>query len=157
MLKWLDKCISLVCAFSAVEPFKEGQLSEMIVKKLLNQDVIHTVKLRNKENPKADSHAYIYTQVNVLLYCCCLVWWNHSPQASFTKVFNFYRDCNIREGSTNCYFLVFIFNYVLIFCFIVKRFCFWEISFEILYMRLYAWGVFWFNIKIMIICIILYI
>ncbi|XP_050734482.1 unextended protein-like isoform X2 [Eriocheir sinensis] len=47
---------------TSVEPFKEGQLSELIVKKLLNQDVIHTIKLRNKENPKADSQSYIYTQ-----------------------------------------------------------------------------------------------
>ena len=36
----------------------------MIVKKLLNQDVIHNIKLRNKENPKADLHTYIYTQVS---------------------------------------------------------------------------------------------
>ncbi|XP_045128204.1 unextended protein-like isoform X1 [Portunus trituberculatus] len=47
---------------TSVEPFKEGQLSEMVVKKLLNQDVIHNIKLRNKENPKADLHSYIYTQ-----------------------------------------------------------------------------------------------
>ena len=52
-----------MCLFPAVEPFKEGQLSELIVKKLLNQDVIHSIKPRNKDNPKADLHSYIYTQV----------------------------------------------------------------------------------------------
>nr|XP_053644954.1 unextended protein-like [Cherax quadricarinatus] len=47
---------------TSLEPFKEGQLSEMIVKKLLNQDVIHSIKLRNKEHSKTDQHTFIYTQ-----------------------------------------------------------------------------------------------
>ncbi|XP_037787511.1 metal transporter CNNM4-like [Penaeus monodon] len=48
---------------TSVEPFKEGQLSEIIVKKLLTQDVIHCIKLRtNKEQSKADQHTYIYMQ-----------------------------------------------------------------------------------------------
>ncbi|XP_045597380.1 unextended protein [Procambarus clarkii] len=47
---------------TSIEPFKEGQLSEMIVKKLLNQDVIHSIKLRNKEHSKTDQHTFIYTQ-----------------------------------------------------------------------------------------------
>ncbi|XP_042860449.1 unextended protein-like isoform X2 [Penaeus japonicus] len=48
---------------TSVEPFKEGQLSEIIVKKLLTQDVIHCIKLRtNKELSRADQHTYIYMQ-----------------------------------------------------------------------------------------------
>ncbi|KAK4293929.1 hypothetical protein Pmani_033418 [Petrolisthes manimaculis] len=47
---------------TSVEPFKEGQLSEAIVKKLLNQDVIHNIKFRNKEQSKTDISTYIYTQ-----------------------------------------------------------------------------------------------
>lgn len=48
---------------TSVEPFKEGQLSEIIVKKLLTQDVIHCIKLRtNKEQSRADQHTYIYMQ-----------------------------------------------------------------------------------------------
>lgn len=53
---------------AAVEPFTEGQLSEAIVKKLLNQDVIHSIKLRNKEQSRADTSTYIYTQVGSFLY-----------------------------------------------------------------------------------------
>ncbi|XP_042206392.1 unextended protein-like [Homarus americanus] len=48
---------------TSLEPFKEGQLSEMIVKKLLNQDVIHSIKLRHKEQSRVDQqHTYLYTQ-----------------------------------------------------------------------------------------------
>lgn len=51
-----------------MEPFTEGQLSEAIVKKLLNQDVIHSIKLRNKEQSRADTSTYIYTQVSSLWF-----------------------------------------------------------------------------------------
>ncbi|XP_066950363.1 unextended protein-like isoform X2 [Macrobrachium rosenbergii] len=48
---------------TSVEPFKESQLSEVIVKKLLNQDVIHCIKLSNKEHSKSEQqHTYIFTQ-----------------------------------------------------------------------------------------------
>ncbi|XP_064101866.1 unextended protein-like isoform X2 [Macrobrachium nipponense] len=48
---------------TSVEPFKESQLSEVIVKKLLNQDVIHCIKLNNKEHSKSEQqHTYIFTQ-----------------------------------------------------------------------------------------------
>ncbi|XP_068214034.1 unextended protein-like [Palaemon carinicauda] len=48
---------------TSVEPFKESQLSEVIVKKLLNQDVIHCIKLSNKDHLKPEQqHTYIFSQ-----------------------------------------------------------------------------------------------
>lgn len=61
----IETVAKLLLSSPAVEPFKEGQLSEIIVKKLLTQDVIHCIKLRtNKEQSRADQHTYIYMQVS---------------------------------------------------------------------------------------------
>ncbi|XP_076048568.1 metal transporter uex isoform X2 [Oratosquilla oratoria] len=53
---------------TSVEPFKEGQLSESIVKKLIKQDIIHVIKLHNKEPGKIHPNTYIYTQGKVVDY-----------------------------------------------------------------------------------------
>ena len=35
--------------FAAIEPFKESQLSEGILKRMLNQDIIHMLKVKEPE------------------------------------------------------------------------------------------------------------
>lgn len=47
---------------SAVEPFKEGQLSEGILKRMLNQDVVYTLKANQDGGGSTSEHQYIYMQ-----------------------------------------------------------------------------------------------
>ncbi|KAK7086718.1 Metal transporter cnnm2 [Halocaridina rubra] len=47
---------------TTLEPFKEGQLSEAVVKRLIIQDIIQNIKVTNREESKSDPSTFIYTQ-----------------------------------------------------------------------------------------------
>ncbi|KAK7076206.1 Metal transporter cnnm2 [Halocaridina rubra] len=47
---------------TSVDPFKEGQLSESIVKRLISQDIVHSIKVSDREESKSDANTYIYAQ-----------------------------------------------------------------------------------------------
>lgn len=53
----------LLSFFSAIESFKPENISETILSRLLKQDIIFHIKMKNKEKAKDDPHTIIYQQV----------------------------------------------------------------------------------------------
>jgi metal transporter CNNM len=49
--------------FVAVDAFKPDIISEMILRRLLKQDVIYHIKVKNRDKARNDPQAVIYSQV----------------------------------------------------------------------------------------------
>jgi metal transporter CNNM len=49
--------------FVAVDAFKPDAISETILRRLLKQDVIYHIKVKNREKARNDPQAVIYSQV----------------------------------------------------------------------------------------------
>lgn len=62
MCQILKKKLFLITYVSAVDPFKPDTISESILRRLLKQDIIYHIKMKNREKSRNDPLTVIYQQ-----------------------------------------------------------------------------------------------